>query len=195
MFLETELRSQRATCCEQRLTLKGLQEQLVVGLDELQVGLLGSSHRGGARLVQAVGFPTSRAHTRRMASPRGAGSVWSHQPPWGEKRSRRLSHLVRGLVRFNIKTETRERKSAPLSLSTQKSGVCSQLGGAPPPAHFKSNIAGYSPLRVSTSTKPLDSWFRQGVSSGFREVGVQPQNARIELSAPGKLTRLASLPG
>lgn len=127
----TELRSDRATCCEQRLTLEGLQEQLVVGLDELQVGLLGCSHRGGARLVQAVGFCTSRTHTGGVASTRGgAGSVRSHP-----ERPGRLSHLVRGLVCFkNKEWKARKKKSPPLPLSKQKSGFCSRLGGAPAPA-------------------------------------------------------------
>lgn len=71
--------NKRATCWEQRLTLEGLQEQLVVGLNELQVGLLGCSHRGGGRLVQAVGF-SPRSETRRVASNGGALSLWSHRP-------------------------------------------------------------------------------------------------------------------
>lgn len=47
--------------------LEGLQEQLVVGLNELHVGLLGYSHRRGGRLVQPVGF-SSRTKTHRVAS-------------------------------------------------------------------------------------------------------------------------------
>lgn len=79
----------------ERLTLEGLQEQLVVGLDELQVGLLGCSHRGGARLVQAVGFCTSGTHAGGVASSRRrAGSVRSHP-----ERPGRLSHLVPRRVR------------------------------------------------------------------------------------------------
>lgn len=51
----------------------------MVGLNELQVGLLGCSHRGGGRLVQAVGF-SPRSETRRVASTGGALSLWSHRP-------------------------------------------------------------------------------------------------------------------
>ena len=67
-----------ATWWQQQLTLEGLQEQLVVGLNELQVGLLGCSHRRG-RLVQAVGF-SSRTKTHRVAPTWRAVLLWSHCP-------------------------------------------------------------------------------------------------------------------
>lgn len=72
--------SKNARFSESRLTLEGLQEQLVVGLNVLQVRLLGCSHRRRGRLVQAVSFaPRSKSH--RGVSSRGVLLLWSHRPP------------------------------------------------------------------------------------------------------------------
>lgn len=145
----------------------------MVGLYELQVGLLGCSHRGGGRVVQAVGF-SPRTETRRVASTGGALSLWSHRPL---RKTAKATVLPGVMVWFFKKKKEKEReterKSGPLPLSKQKSSVRSRLGGALPSAHFKS-----TPRKVRSSVFHIDGAkrrrFRAGVGLAVTEVGEQP---------------------
>lgn len=114
---------------QQKLTLEGLQEQLVVGLNKLHIGLLGCSHRAGGRLVvvQPIGF-TSRAQSHRVAL-----LVRSH---YNSGKNEEMKEVVPPLNVRWCKMRKKFGSSSFVKTKEQQWQKISRSGETPPAPHF-----------------------------------------------------------